>query len=162
MIESIKLENKKNPKFKNSENIDISPIVSDADSSSDEEQKEEEILEKVEANDVLDYDIPFEWGESGQVDIRTIKYNIEYNPEMKGFKLKKSDRSYLRTLLTWKRDDEDERIFNFGIRDEEIIDIVSGQNFKLKLPILKFKVDSHGNFLGALNTQKVAHNLINL
>lgn len=74
---------------------------------------------------------------------------------MKAIKVKKSDTSYLRSMLKWVKS---EKYYDYSLQDLETIDLRSGKNIKVDVPEVKFRVDFHGNFLGSLRlTRKRQH-----
>lgn len=70
---------------------------------------------------------------------------MEYTAQAKAIKVKKSQDSFLRSILRWTRN---ELFYEFAIKDIETINLKTGKNTLMSLPELKFKVDLHGNFLG--------------
>lgn len=76
-------------------------------------------------------------------------------PALKAIKVKKSDTTYLRSLLKWQKA---QSYYEFSMQDLETIDLKSGKNSTIGVPEIKFKVDFHGNFLGRhLLTRQYKH-----
>jgi hypothetical protein len=72
-------------------------------------------------------------------------------PDLKAIKVKKSDTTYLRSMLKWTKAD---LYYEFSLQDLETIDLKTGKNTKVGVPEVKFKVDFHGNFLGRLSLKR--------
>jgi hypothetical protein len=139
-----------------------------------ENESEDEEDENSEQTHLENLEIPFEWGNKGSVEIRSIKYIIQYDPSVKGFKQKKSDSNFLISELSWEKkkisdiypekvkvgDPDNKELYKFSLVDKQKVNIDSGKVQILKLPKLEFIVNIKGKFLKALNTKVIAQDLI--
>lgn len=153
---------KKRPKqnlihFVDHDQLEISPVNSDDEAPLSVHQ--DTLNEEIQANLNKTYKMGFAWGDSGSVEIRSMKYSIEYCTHAAGFKLKSSENSFLRTELRWEVSEAYEGVFEFFMRDQEVCNLTTGKNVKLVLPGLEFLVDFRGNLLRALNLKEVATTL---
>lgn len=59
-------------KFRGKNMVEISPIVT-SDEDEQPEKKSSAIRREIAANENREYNIPFEWGPQGQVEVRSVK-----------------------------------------------------------------------------------------
>jgi hypothetical protein len=80
---------------------------------------------------------PFGWPNQGSVEIKTINFKIKFNHVMKGFKTLKSKDNYQTTMLSWKKN-EDEDVFEFTMKDIMLTTLRTGVDTPLNGPEINF------------------------
>lgn len=64
----------KRPKFKRKDNLEISPIVTSEEEEETGGSKPQDIAQQIIENEKRTYSIPFDWGSTGEVEVRSVKY----------------------------------------------------------------------------------------
>ena len=96
----------------------------------------------------------FNWPDKGQVEIKSVNYKVVYSHELRGFRTIKSKDSYLTSLLSWYKD-EDEDLYEFSIKDEAATELRSGNSTLLNTPQINFQVDRDGKFVNFVKSKKL-------
>jgi len=89
---------------------------------------------------------PFNWGNQGIVEIKTICFKIKYSHLMKGFKMLKSKDNYQTTILSWTKNEEED-VLEFTMKDTAITNLRTGNSIELSTPEIQFQVDPDGRFV---------------
>ena len=118
--------------FVDHDQLEISPVNSTSEDSPSIHQ--ETLNQEIQANLNKSYKMGFAWGDKGSVEIRSMKYSIEYCTHAAGFKLKSSDNTFLRTEIQWGVSEAYEGVYLFSMRDKENCNLTTGKNVRLVLP----------------------------